>query len=118
MTSFNYAPWIERDFSNLKIFDAGTMFIVLHNNNNTFNPILGDAAATPFDILTAMNQVYLFAKRLWNSSKTVIGIGGDHALTWCLLRAARDFNNGDPVALVHLDSHLDTGEEYHGNKLR
>lgn len=99
MTSFNYAPWIERDFSNMKIFDAG------------------DAAATPFDILTAMNQVYLFAKRLWNSSKTVIGIGGDHALTWCLLRAARDFNNGDPVALVHLDAHLDTGEEYHGNKL-
>ena len=50
--------------------------------------------------------------------KTVIGIGGDHDLTWCLLRAARDFNNGDPVAVVHLDAHLDTGEEYHGNKLR
>ena len=60
--------------------------------------------------MVAMNQVYLFAKRLWNSSKRVIGIGGDHALTWCLLRAARDFNNGEPVALVHLDSHLDTGE--------
>ena len=88
----------------------------LHIDTNKFNT--GDAAATPFDILTAMNQVYLYAKRLWNSSKTVIGIGGDHALTWCLLRAARDFNNGQPVALVHLDSHLDTGDEYHGNKLR
>eukprot|EP00092_Neocalanus_flemingeri_P064070 GFUD01077644.1.p1 GENE.GFUD01077644.1~~GFUD01077644.1.p1 ORF type:complete len:493 (+),score=124.32 GFUD01077644.1:42-1520(+) len=99
MTSFNYAPWIERDFSKMKIYDAG------------------DAAATPFDIMTAMNQVYLYAKRVWNSSKTVIGIGGDHALTWCLLRAARDFNDGQPVALVHLDAHLDTGDEYHGNKL-
>ena len=78
----------------------------------------GDAAATPFDILTAMNQVTLFAKKLWNSSKTVIGIGGDHALTWCLLRAARDHNDGQPVAVVHLDSHLDTGDLYHGNKLR
>ena len=67
--------------------------------------------------MTAMNQVYLFTKRLWNTSKVVIGIGGDHALTWCLLRAARDFNNGQPVALVHLDSHLKTGDEYHGNKL-
>ena len=64
-----------------------------------------------------MNQVYIFAKRLWNSSKRVIGVGGDHALTWSLLRAARDFSGG-PVALVHLDSHLDTGDEYHGNKLR
>jgi len=98
MISFNYAPWIDRDFSKMRIYDAG------------------DAAATPFDILTAMNQVSLFATKLWHKSKTVIGIGGDHALTWCLLRAARDFNNG-PVALVHLDSHLDTGDTYHGNKL-
>merc|ERR1719187_1371091 len=98
MTSFWYAPWIDKDFSEYKIYDAG------------------DAAATPFDIMTAMNQVYLHAKRLWNTSKIVIGIGGDHALTWCLLRAARDFVGG-PVALIHLDSHLDTGDEYHGNKL-
>eukprot|EP00091_Calanus_sinicus_P019919 TRINITY_DN5199_c0_g2_i1.p1 TRINITY_DN5199_c0_g2~~TRINITY_DN5199_c0_g2_i1.p1 ORF type:complete len:274 (+),score=63.07 TRINITY_DN5199_c0_g2_i1:109-822(+) len=99
MPSFNYAPWIGRDFSKMRIFDAG------------------DAAATPFDIMTAMNQVYLYAKRLWNSSKTVIGIGVTMLLPRCLLRAARDFNNGQPVALVHLDSHLDTGDEYHGNKL-
>ena len=25
MTSFNYAPWIERDFSNMKVFDAGKL---------------------------------------------------------------------------------------------
>jgi len=99
MTSFKYSPWFDKHYSKFKIYDAG------------------DAAATPFDIMTAMNQVYLFTKRLWNSSKIVIGIGGDHALTWCLLRAARDFNDGQPVALVHLDSHLDTGDEYHGNKL-
>ena len=48
----------------------------------------------------------------------MIGIGGDHLLSWCVLRAARDFNNGEPVALIHLDSHLDTGDEYMGNKMR
>jgi len=99
MTSFGYAPWIDRDFSKMKIYDAG------------------DAPATPFDIHTAMNQVYLHAKKLWNSSQRVIGIGGDHLLSWCVLRAARDLNNGDPVALIHLDSHLDTGDEYMGNKM-
>ena len=46
----------------------------------------GDAAANPFDILTAMNQTYLYAKRLWNTSQRVVGIGGDHSLSWCLLR--------------------------------
>ena len=47
----------------------------------------------------------------------MIGIGGDHCLSWSYLRAARD-KVGGPVALVHLDAHLDTGDEYHGNKLR
>jgi len=98
MTSFGYSPTFDRDYSNMRIYDAG------------------DAAATPFDIMTAMNQVYLYAKRLWNTSRRVIGIGGDHTLSWCLLRAARDYAEG-PVALIHLDSHLDTGDEYHGNKL-
>jgi len=98
MTSFWYSPTLDKDFSDYKIYDAG------------------DAAATPFDIMTAMNQVYLHAKRLFNTSKRVIGIGGDHCLSWSYLRAARDFNDG-PVALIHLDSHLDTGDEYHGNKL-
>lgn len=98
MTSFGYSPTFDKDFSDYKIYDAG------------------DAAATPFDIQVAMNQVYLHAKRLFNTSKRVIGIGGDHCLSWSYLRAARDFNEG-PVALIHLDSHLDTGDEYHGNKL-
>jgi len=98
MTSFWYNPIFDKDYSAYKIYDAG------------------DAAATPFDIQTAMSQVYLHAKRLFNTSKRVIGIGGDHCLSWAYLRAARDFVGG-PVALVHLDSHLDTGDEYHGNKL-
>jgi len=98
MTSFWYNPAFDKDYSKYKIYDAG------------------DAAATPFDIMTAMQQVYLHAKRLFNTSKRVIGIGGDHCLSWAYLRAARDFVGG-PVALIHLDSHLDTGEEYHGNKL-
>ena len=38
-------------------------------------------------------------------------------MSWSYLRAARD-KVGGPVALVHLDAHLDTGDEYHGNKLR
>jgi len=98
MTSFNYNQSFDKDYSEYKIYDAG------------------DAAATPFDIQTAMQQVYLHCKKLFNTSKRVIGIGGDHCLSWAYLRAARDFNEG-PVALIHLDAHLDTGDEYHGNKL-
>jgi len=99
MTGFGYAPWLDRDFTGMKIYDGG------------------DAPATPFDIHTAMNQVYLYAARLWEKSKKLVGIGGDHMLTWCFLRAARDFNEGKPVALIHIDSHLDIGNVYMGSEM-
>ena len=35
--------------------------------------VSGDAAGNPFNILTAMNQTYLYAKKLWNTSHRVIG---------------------------------------------
>ena len=96
--AFNYSPYFEKDYSNMKIFDAG------------------DSPGNPLDILTAMNQTYLFTKKLWNTSTRVVGIGGDHSLSWCILRAARDFV-GEPVALINLDAHYDTVDEYMGGRL-
>ena len=96
--AFNYSPYFEKDYSKMKIFDAG------------------DAHGNPFNILTAMNQTYLYTKKLWNTSSRVVGIGGDHSLSWCMLRAARDVT-GRPVALINLDAHFDTVDEYQGGKL-
>ena len=53
--AFNYSPYFEKDYTKMRIYDAG------------------DAAGNPFNILTAMNQTYLFAKKLWNTSHRVIG---------------------------------------------
>ena len=97
--SSDYAPWMDKQFGKMRIFDAG------------------DSAPTPFDLLTAVNQIYVYAKVLWNTSSRVIGIGGDHTLSWSLLAAARDKNAGRPVPMIHLDAHLDTGDEYLGSKL-
>ena len=38
----------------------------------------GDAAGNPFNILTAMNQTYLYAKKLWNTSHRVIGAAAQY----------------------------------------
>ena len=53
--AFNYSPYFEKDYSKMRIYDAG------------------DSAGNPFNILTAMNQTYLYAKKLWNTSHRVIG---------------------------------------------
>merc|ERR1712212_1241017 len=101
LTDYNndYASWMDRNFGKMKIFDAG------------------DCAPTPFDLITAVGQIYVFNKVLWNTSKKLVAIGGDHTLSWSFLAAARDKNGGKPVAIVHFDAHLDTGDEYLGSKL-
>merc|ERR1712088_656474 len=70
-----------------------------------------------FDLITAVGQIYVCAKVLWNTSKKVVAIGGDHTLSWSFLAAARDKNEGKPVPIIHFDAHLDTGSEYLGSKL-
>jgi len=97
--SNDYATWMDRNFGKMKIFDAG------------------DCAPTPFDLITAVGQIYVYAKVLWNTSKKVVAIGGDHTLSWSFLAAARDKNEGKPVPIIHFDAHLDTGDEYLGSKL-
>jgi len=97
--SNDYASWMDRNFGKMKIFDAG------------------DCAPTPFDLITAVGQIYVFAKVLWNTSKKLVAIGGDHTLSWSFLAAARDKNEGKPVPIIHFDAHLDTGDEYLGSKL-
>jgi len=101
LTDYNndYASWMDRNFGKMKIFDAG------------------DCAPTPFDLITAVGQIYVFAKVLWNTSKKLVAIGGDHTLSWSFLAAARDKNEGKPVPIIHFDAHLDTGDEYLGSKL-
>ena len=95
----DYASWIDKKFGTMKIFDAG------------------DCAPTPFDLITAVGQIYVYTKVLWNTSKKVVAIGGDHTLSWSFLAAARDQNGGKPVPIIHFDAHLDTGDEYLGSKL-
>ena len=95
----DYAPWMDKNFGKMRVFDAG------------------DTCPTPFDLITAVNQIYVFTKVLWNTSCKVVAIGGDHTLSWSFLAAARDRNHGEAVAVIHLDAHLDTGTEYLGSKL-
>jgi agmatinase len=95
----DYAPWADKNFGKLRIYDGG------------------DAAPTPFDLMTAVKQIYVCTKVLWNTASKVVAVGGDHTLSWSFLAAARDKNNGKPVPIVHLDAHYDTGTEYLGSKL-
>jgi guanidinopropionase len=57
-----------------------------------------DAAAEDFEA---------WFKRVFEAGITPVSIGGDHSITWPILRAARKTRFAAPVGMIHFDSHTD-----------
>lgn len=74
----------------------------------------GDLDITPGYILESYAQIEAGMKPFMDSGVVPIALGGDHSITLAELRAvAKKYG---PVALVHFDSHLDTWDQYWGQK--
>ena len=72
----------------------------------------GDVACTPFGIEQAIGQIEAAAKATGERADHIVALGGDHTIALPLLRAAAA--RFGPLALVHLDAHLDTWDAYFG----
>jgi agmatinase len=72
----------------------------------------GDIACNPFDIKEALDQIDLGARSVLERSGRLLTIGGDHTIALPLLRVVHEIHG--PVAVVHLDAHLDTWDTYFG----
>jgi agmatinase len=72
----------------------------------------GDVPCNPFDIDEALGQVDQHARELVSERRRLVTLGGDHTIALGTLRAIARVHG--PVALVHLDAHLDTWDSYFG----
>ena len=72
----------------------------------------GDIACNPFDIESAIAAVDAGARSVLESSGRLLTLGGDHTIALPLLRVMHEVHG--PVAVVHLDAHLDTWDTYFG----
>jgi agmatinase len=72
----------------------------------------GDVTCNPFDIKEAVGQIQTAATELLDEVGAIISLGGDHTISFPLLRAMN--HQFGPVALVHFDAHLDTWDTYFG----
>lgn len=64
--------------------------------------------------LSAEDAQAAFAK-VFEAGILPVGVGGDHSLTWPLLRA-RKAHFGEPVAMIHFDSHTDAAPACSGTR--
>jgi len=66
----------------------------------------GDLAVNPFDMDETIENITAGAAELLATGARLMTIGGDHSIAFPLLRAVSAVHG--PLAVVHLDAHLDT----------
>jgi len=72
---------------------------------------IGDCPINPFDIQDALARIEDFFAEIRGTGAIPIVAGGDHLISLPILRA---LGRDHPLALIHFDSHSDTGDAYFG----
>lgn len=76
---------------------------------------IGDIAVNPFDLKATVDIITGSYRDIIAGGAVPLTLGGDHTLTWPILRAMRDRHG--PVALIHVDAHADTNDEMFGERV-
>ncbi|PRO64996.1 agmatinase family protein [Alkalicoccus urumqiensis] len=67
---------------------------------------LGDIAVTPADPKETMAKITDFAKAVWESGAFPLALGGDHGITYPILKGLVEATD-QKVGIIHLDAHYD-----------
>ena len=76
---------------------------------------IGDVPINTFNLKKSVDIITDFYDEVLSHDTIPLTLGGDHTLTWPILRAMRD--KFGPVALVHVDAHADINDEMFGEKI-
>lgn len=77
---------------------------------------LGDCwIEEPYALGTAHAEIEAFYRRVAASGAVPLSVGGDHSVSWPILRGMASAGGG-PVGMVHIDAHADTGDDYLGSR--
>jgi len=76
---------------------------------------IGDVAINTFDLKRSIDIITNEYKKILSHNTIPLTLGGDHTLTYPVLRAIADKHG--PVALIHIDAHSDTNDEMFGEKI-
>ncbi len=92
----SYNPTFDIDLVDLPIYDAGNL-------------------ETSASVDETLQSLYEAAKGLLNDGKLPIMLGGEHSLTFAMVKACAEFA-GEDFGILTLDAHFDMREEYRGFK--
>ncbi|WP_431802998.1 agmatinase [Halobacillus andaensis] len=92
-----YSPYLDRHLEEVAYHDAGDLMFPFGN------------AQKSLDIIED------YAKELFKKGKFPIGLGGEHLVSWPVIRACHEALSN--LKIIHIDAHADLREEYEGEVL-
>lgn len=75
---------------------------------------IGDVPINTFDLKKSCAIITDHYRAILHAGAIPLTLGGDHTLTWPILRAMKERHG--PVALIHVDAHSDTNEHMFGER--
>ncbi|WP_337020264.1 agmatinase family protein [Oceanobacillus massiliensis] len=75
---------------------------------------LGDVDVVPADTPETMDRIEKFASGVWKTGKFPVAFGGDHGITYPIVKALSEEIQGK-VGIIHLDAHYDNHPDYEGD---
>lgn len=76
---------------------------------------VGDVAINTFDLKASVEIIAAHYRGVLAQGAVPLTLGGDHTLTWPILRAMKE--KFGPVALVHVDAHADVNDLMFGERV-
>ncbi|MFN7224486.1 MAG: agmatinase, partial [Paracoccaceae bacterium] len=76
---------------------------------------LGDVPINTFDLKKTVDIITTHYDKVLAAGVIPLTLGGDHTLTWPILRAIK--RKHGPVALIHVDAHADINDTMFGEKV-
>ena len=76
---------------------------------------IGDVPINTFDLKKSVDIITEHYRGILGHGAVPLTLGGDHTLTWPILRAVKEKHG--PVALIHVDAHADINDEMFGERV-
>lgn len=92
-----YSPYLDRDLTDIKVFDGGDIELVFGN---------------PIKVLDEIEE---YTQKLLDDKKIPCMIGGEHLVTLGAVRAVA--KKYEELQIIHFDAHTDLRDEYLGEQL-
>ena len=74
---------------------------------------IGDIPINPINVEDTLGRIEAYIRNLHKAGITPLSIGGDHIISYPILRA---LGAKQPLGLIHVDAHSDTGDTYFGGQ--